>query len=89
MKLDELIRWTIYKLANYYQKFQVLILSLFIVGIADYFILYEIFVSLSAFTPFLLLEISPVIIIVLSVIIIRGAIQSYKKMKENKHVLIF
>ncbi|RUS45862.1 hypothetical protein [Cohnella sp. AR92] len=86
MKLIEIIRMMIYKLVFYYQKFQVMILSIFVVGIADYFILYEIFVAASSL---LLVELGPVIIIVLSVIIIRGSIRFYKKTKENKHLLIF
>lgn len=90
MDIMDIIRKTIYKMFYYYQKFQLLILYIFVVGITDYFILYELIISLSPFIPILLLEIGPIMIIILSVIIFRGVIRFIqKKMKENKHLLIF
>lgn len=90
MDIMDIIRKTIYKMFYYYQKFQLLILPIFVVGITDYFILYELIISLSPFIPILLLEIGPIMIIILSVIIFRGVIRFIqKKMKENKHLLIF
>lgn len=89
MNIINYIRRTIYKLLYYYQRFQFLVLSIFVVGITEYFILYEILISLTPFIPILLLEVGPIIIIILSVIIVRGVIKFiHKKMKENKHLLI-
>ena len=87
MKAFDYLRIAYYKLNYYYQKFQLIVMSFVVVGIVDYFFLYEIFVSISALVPVFLLEISPVIIIILSIIIIRGIVKFIKKMKENKHLL--
>lgn len=87
MKVCDYLRRTYYKVNYYYQKFQLIVMSFVVVGIVDYFFLYEIFVSLSALAPVFLLEIIPVLIIILSILIIRGIIKFIKKMKENKHLL--
>lgn len=87
MKAFDYLRRAYYKLSYYYQKFQLIVMSFVVVGIVDYFFLYEILVSISALVPVFLIEISPVIIIILSVFIIRGIVKFIKKMKENKHLL--
>jgi hypothetical protein len=84
MKLIEILRRIYYMLIYYYQKFQFIVLSIVVVGIVDYFFLYEILVSLMPLMSILALEIAPVFI--LSIIIIRGIIKFIrKKVKENKH----
>jgi hypothetical protein len=86
MKLIEILRRIYYMLIYYYQKFQFIVLSIVVVGIVDYFFLYEILVSLMPLMSILALEIAPVFIIILSIIIIRGIIKFIrKKVKENKH----
>jgi hypothetical protein len=87
MKAIDYLRRAYYRLSYYYQKFQLIVMSFVVVGMVDYFFLYEIFVSLSALVPVFLLEISPFIIIILSIFIIRGIVKFIKKMKENKHLL--
>ncbi|GAA0137101.1 hypothetical protein YSY43_39420 [Paenibacillus sp. YSY-4.3] len=87
MKAFDYIRRAYYKLSYYYQKSQFIVMSFVVAGIVDYFIIYEIFVSLSGLVPVLMLEIAPVLIIILSIFIIRGIVKYIKKMKENKHLL--
>ncbi|MEC0239950.1 hypothetical protein P4H66_08835 [Paenibacillus dokdonensis] len=87
MKAFDYLRRAYYKLSYYYQKFQFIVMSIVVAGIVDYFFIYEILVSLSALVPVFILEIAPVIIIILSIIIIRGIVKFIKKMKENKHLL--
>ncbi|MEK5255266.1 hypothetical protein NST74_17520 [Paenibacillus sp. FSL F4-0125] len=87
MKAFDYLRRAYYKLSYYYQKFQLIVMSFLVVGIVDYFFIYEIFVSLSALVPVFVIEIAPIIIIILSIIIIRGIVKFIKKMKENKHLL--
>lgn len=87
MKAIDYLRRAYYKLGYYYQKFQLIVMSFVVVGIVDYFFIYEIFVSLSALFPVFILEIAPVIIIILSIFIIRGIVKYIKKMKENKNLL--
>ncbi len=87
MKVLDYLRRAYYKLSYYYQKFQLIVMSFVVVGIVDYFFLYEIFVSFSALAPVFLIEISPVIMIIFSVFIIRGVVKLMKKIKENKHLL--
>jgi hypothetical protein len=89
MKLIEILRRISYMVIFYYQKFQTIVLSIVVVGIVDYFFLYEIFVSLMPLMSLLALEIAPVVIIILSMIIIKGVIKFIrKKIKENKHFLV-
>ena len=87
MKAFDYLRRAYYMLNYYYQKFQLIIMSFVVVGIVDYFFLYEIFISLSALVPLFLVEISPVILLIVSIFIIRGIVKFIKKMKENKHLL--
>jgi len=87
MKAIDYLRRVYYMLNYYYQKFQLIIMSFVVVGIVDYFFLYEIFISLSALVPVFLVEISPVILLIVSIFIIRGIVKFIKKMKENKHLL--
>ncbi|MNI57059.1 hypothetical protein D3C73_1120970 [compost metagenome] len=89
MYLVNLIRRILFKMAFYYQKFQFIVLSIFAVGIVDYFFIYEILVTLSPFIPTLFLEIGPIVLIIISIIIIKG-ITKYiqRKAKENKHLFI-
>lgn len=74
-------------LGYYYSKFQLIVMSFVVVGIVDYFFIYEIVISLSSLVPMFILEIGPVIIILLSIILIRGIVKFKKKMKENKNLL--
>ncbi|MRN53759.1 hypothetical protein [Paenibacillus monticola] len=77
-------------MAFYYQKLQFIVLSVVVVGIVDYFFIYELFISLSTLVPVFFLEIGPIMLIILSVIILRGVFKFIrKKMKENKHLLLF
>lgn len=90
MRLLYFLRRVLYTIAFYYQKLQFIVLSVVVVGIADYFFIYELFVSLSTLVPVFFLEMGPIIIIILSVIILRGLFKFIrKKMKENKHLLLF
>lgn len=87
MNAFDYLRRAYYKLSYYYQKFQFIVMSILVAGIVDYFFIYEILVSLSGLVPVLMLEIAPIIIIILSIIIIRGIVKFIKKMEENKHLL--
>ncbi|CAI6087056.1 hypothetical protein COHCIP112018_05310 [Cohnella sp. JJ-181] len=87
MKVLDYLKRAYRKLGYYYSKFQLIVLSFVVVGIVDYFLIYEIVISLSSLVPMFILEIGPVIIILLSIILIRGIIKFKKKMKENKHLL--
>lgn len=87
MKVLDYLRRAYSKLGYYYSKFQLIIMSFVVVGIVDYFFIYEIFISLSALLPMFILEIGPVLILLLSIILIRGIVKFKKKMKENKHLL--
>lgn len=89
MKVIDYIRRAYYRLSYYYQKFQLIVMSFVVVGMVDYFFLYEIFVSLSALVPVFLIEISPFLIVIVSIFIIRGIVKFIKKMKENKHLLFW
>lgn len=87
MKAFDFVRRAYYKLSYYYQKFQFIVMSIVVAGIVDYFFIYEILVSLSGLIPVFMLEIGPIIIIILSIIMVRGIVKFIKKMKENKLLL--
>lgn len=87
MKAFDYLRRAYDRLSYYYQKSQFIVMSCVVAGIVDYFFIYEIFVSLSAFVPMFMLEFAPILIIILSIIMIRGIVKFVKKMRENKHLL--
>ena len=89
MKTFEFLRRIYFKTVFYCQKFQKMIMSIVVIGIFDYFFLYELLVSLTPLMPLLTLEVAPVFIIILSIIMIRGIYKFIrKKLKENKHLLL-
>jgi hypothetical protein len=77
------LRKTTYQLVFFYQKIQYYLLSIVVVGIADYFLLYELSMSLIAL---LAVEAIPILIVIFSVIMIRELIKRIKrKMKDKNH----
>jgi hypothetical protein len=77
------LRKTTYQLVFFYQKIQYYLLSVVVVGIADYFLLYELSMSLVAL---LAVQAVPILIVIFSVILIRGLIKWIKrKMKDKNH----
>jgi hypothetical protein len=86
MNRFELLKRLMYKFVFYYQKFQFLILSIFVVGLVDYFFLYELLVSIAPLASVFALEAAPVLFTVLLIVAIRGIIQLVrKKLKQRKH----
>ncbi|MFC5528522.1 hypothetical protein [Cohnella yongneupensis] len=82
MRLLAFFRRISYTLLTYFHKFQTVILSLMVIGIVDYFFLYEILLAISPMA----LEAAPVILLILSIIAVRGAVKyTKKKAKEKKH----
>lgn len=85
MRLFAWIRRLGYMLQTFVHKFQTLLLSLMIIGIVDYFFLYEILLALSPMA----LEAAPIILIVLTILAVRGAVRYAKrKSKEKKHFFL-
>jgi hypothetical protein len=79
----EWLRKTTYQLVFFYQKIQYYFLSIVVVGIVDYFLLYELSMSLIAL---LAVEAIPILIVIFSVIMIRELIKRIKrKMKDKNH----
>jgi hypothetical protein len=77
------LRKTTYQLVFFYQKIQYYLLSIVVVGIADYFLLYELSMSLIAL---LAVGAIPILLIIFSVIMIRELIKWIKrKMKGENH----
>lgn len=88
MKYYEYLKTMMFMCVHYYQRIQNLVLSLFIIGIVDYFLLYEVSVSLIATMPLLVIELVPVGIFIFTVLVIWRAVKYYrKKMNENKHYI--
>lgn len=84
MRLIDLSRRWIYMLMSYVHKIQFLLFSLVLIGVADYFFLYEVFLALAPFE----LAAAPVLLTILAILLIRGAIRhTKKKAKEKKHFL--
>ena len=76
-------RWN-YLMLAYFHKIQFVLFSLVLIGMADYFFLYEIFVALAPFE----LAAAPVLLTILAILLIRGAIRHIRsKAKEKKHFL--
>lgn len=87
MRIIESLKKLVYSLVFYYHKLQYFLLSLVVVGITDYFFLYEVSISLSVL---LTVELIPVVIVILGAILIRGLYKYIKRrMKENKHYLFY
>lgn len=87
MRIIEWLKKLVYSLVFYYHKLQYYLLSIVVVGIADYFFLYEVSISLSAL---LAVEFIPVVIVILGVILFRGLYKYIRRrMKENKHYLFY
>ncbi len=74
-------RWN-YALMAYVHRIQFVLFSLILIGVADYFFLYEIFVALAP----LELAAAPVLLTIMAILIVRGTIRYMKrKSKEKKH----
>lgn len=76
------------KLYLYYQSLQHFLLSIMVMGILDYFFLYEILVAILPAVPILMLEAGIILAIVTAIMAIRGFIRYTKrKAQANKHFL--
>ncbi len=76
-------RWN-YALTTYVHRIQFVLFSLILIGVADYFFLYEIFVALAP----LELAAAPVLLAIMAILIIRGTVRHMKrKAKEKKHFM--
>lgn len=85
MRLFAWIRKLGYTLTAFVHKFQTLLLSLMVIGIVDYFFLYELLLALSPMA----LEAAPIILIVLTILAVRGVAKYAKrKSKEKKHFFL-
>lgn len=86
----KIIRWLSkakYSFILYYHKIQHYILSLFVIGLADYFFLYELSLSVSSL---LVVEALPLVVVVFTILIIRGLVKYIRrKMKEKNHFLFY
>ncbi|TJY43873.1 hypothetical protein E5161_00215 [Cohnella pontilimi] len=82
----EFLKHAVYKVAFYYQKMQIILLSIFVVGLVDYFFLYEFLMSLAPLASVLALEAAPLVLTVLLIVAVRGIILYVrKKMRERKN----
>ena len=85
MRLIAFFRKLGYRLQAFVHRFQTLLFSIMVIGIVDYFFVYELFLALSPFA----LEAAPILLVALTVIAVRSAIKYAKrKAKEKKHFLI-
>jgi hypothetical protein len=82
----EWLRKTTYQLVFFYQKIQYYFLSIVVVGIVDYFLLYELSMSLIAL---LAVEAAPILIVIFSVIMIRELIKWIKRKMRDKNHYVF
>ncbi|MFC5700366.1 hypothetical protein ACFPVX_03640 [Cohnella faecalis] len=89
MWLHSFFKRFIFTLMHYYQQIQHILLTVFVIGVVDYFFLYEISVYLFATMPMLAVELIPLgVLLVLAIIVWRAAKYVRRKMKDNKHYLM-
>jgi hypothetical protein len=86
VNIIEWLRKTTYQLVFFYHKIQYYLLSIVVVGIADYFLLYELSMSLIAL---LAVEAAPILIVIFSVIMIRELIKWIKRKMRDKNHYVF
>lgn len=88
MKMLNAINKLKIKLYLYYQSLQHFLLSIMVMGILEYFFLYEILIAVLPAVPILMLEAGIILAIVTAILAIRGIIlYTKRKAKENKHYL--
>lgn len=77
-------RWN-YVMMAYVHRIQFALFSLVLIGVADYFFLYEIFVALAP----LELAAAPILLSILAFLLIRGTIRHVKRKAKEKMHFIF
>jgi len=86
MKLFKLFNDLRFKLFQYYQNIQHLMVSIMVLGILEYFFLYELLIALLPIA----IEAGPILIVILIILAVRGFIRySRRKAQENRHLMLF
>ncbi|MDQ0112237.1 hypothetical protein [Paenibacillus harenae] len=89
MKIINFLKVMKFKLYHYYQSIQHFLLTIMVVGILEYFFLFELLVALLPAVPIFTLEAGSILIVIVAVLLIKGFMRYVKKKaKENKHFLI-
>ena len=85
----KILKWLINlrdKLYLSYQNIHQYLFAIMVMGILEYFFLFEVFVVLLP----LALEAGPILIVIILILAVRGIINySRRKVKENKHLMLF